>query len=393
MRMRNHRAARRPTLVLNRKIHDEIGFALRKYVKATGWQAGPVQLKTRRLLTSLHEDLLCDGHEPGEWRACSVEPCSGLGEVKMLSQVPPSPPPGLELLSVPEERDQNCVYSGSDLDTPRCSQGVPTHTPWGTPVKTSEPKAVPPAEGALKDTGSEDAVAVAFRAKPNEDQAQKARKEEAVAFAAEVVPSPHEEAKDAVPEKTAVPTEETPSEAEEKPKEEAIAPADDTDEIEEKPKEEPAPEALKEEAVVHLKLDSSTSALDASCRLGIALQGMGFSKQRQFNMIQQLVDAASQTLMARGFSSVRQGIKVEKLTRSERVDSIELSFPCATSARGFYLLFNQYHWDTSGGSHCVVVELTNIEFERQWKALDPKVRHRFSSSSEVTPSSVDEYFH
>ena len=39
------RAARRPTTVLNQKLHDEIGFALRKYVKAVGSGAGAVQLK------------------------------------------------------------------------------------------------------------------------------------------------------------------------------------------------------------------------------------------------------------------------------------------------------------------------------------------------------------
>ena len=87
-------ASRRPTLALNRKLHNQIGFALRKYEKTTGAHAGRVRMKVRVLLTALHDDLLSDSQGPAKWTVKSDAALYDNGEVRIVGAV--SPPPGLE---------------------------------------------------------------------------------------------------------------------------------------------------------------------------------------------------------------------------------------------------------------------------------------------------------
>ena len=86
------RAARKPTTLLSRKLHDEIGFALRKYMKATGARNGSVQLKTTSFLVSLHEDLVNERRSNPAWQTC-------LNESHVLS-LAVAPPPGLDMQQV-----------------------------------------------------------------------------------------------------------------------------------------------------------------------------------------------------------------------------------------------------------------------------------------------------
>ena len=50
-------AARRPMVVLKKKLHNEIGYSLRRYESALGSRRGSVQFKTWQLLWSLHVDI------------------------------------------------------------------------------------------------------------------------------------------------------------------------------------------------------------------------------------------------------------------------------------------------------------------------------------------------
>ena len=102
--------------------------------------------------------------------------------------------------------------------------------------------------------------------------------------------------------------------------------------------------------------------------------------------IKELVASASQILISMGFSSIQRGIQVEGGRRGQS----ELLFPCALSACGFWLLFKDYEWE-SDAYQCLSVELSNIELERRWRILEPKERHRFLTSSGITPASVVAY--
>ena len=129
--MANMRAARRPTIVLNSKLHDRIGFALRKYVVDVGSSRGRVQQKTTQFLEILHEDLIGEKDRIPEWKVCQGETfvcksaaCAGI----------PRQPPGLEPEAVSDFQCQ-AVADEACVLTPRPSKGV-HRASSRTPVKT-----------------------------------------------------------------------------------------------------------------------------------------------------------------------------------------------------------------------------------------------------------------
>ena len=148
-----------------------------------------------------------------------------------------------------------------------------------------------------------------------------------------------------------------------------------------------APKAEEERPAEATTEEEKPAAATADLRtVRIRLRGDGIGKQREFRMVQELTAAASKILIEKGFHFVESGIEVD----AEK-GGIALSFPCEISARGFWLLFRDYVWE-SDAYHCLFVELRNIEFERQYSTLEPEVRHRFFKSSEVTPVNVLAYF-
>ena len=138
---------------------------------------------------------------------------------------------------------------------------------------------------------------------------------------------------------------------------------------------------------------SSPGAAEDPQRLSITLESRGMGEQQQLRTIREFAAEASQALLSRGFDSVRQGIVVEKLAGKDHRNSIQLVFPCEVSARGAYLLFNGYHWESSDGCHCVVIELWSKDLQKQMETLDSQVRLRFFNPDEVTPSSIMQFFH
>ena len=111
-------------------------------------------------------------------------------------------------------------------------------------------------------------------------------------------------------------------------------------------------------------------------------------------MVDQVVPAASQILVTKGFlSSTQQDIETHNTcNEAGRAGQNRLSFPCESSAMGFYLLFQDYQWESSDGGPGLTVELDNSEFQRQIKALDSTVRYRFYDAREITPACVLDHF-
>ena len=96
-------------------------------------------------------------------------------------------------------------------------------------------------------------------------------------------------------------------------------------------------------------------------------------------------------MMAKGFSSVQQGVDVLGSKGDGEGGPFELLFPCELSARGFYLMFNEYQWESTG-YQCLTVKVSNKEFDRQFKLMDATVKLRFCNASEITPANVLAYF-
>ena len=70
-------------------------------------------------------------------------------------------------------------------------------------------------------------------------------------------------------------------------------------------------------------------------------------------------------------------------------ERVELTFPCEVTARGFYLTFNDYHWETSN-YQCMVVKLSNEAFHREMDT--PDVKRQFLDTASVTPTKISDYF-
>ena len=121
--------------------------------------------------------------------------------------------------------------------------------------------------------------------------------------------------------------------------------------------------------------------------IGIRLQGHGIGERQKPQAIQQLVASASTLMISKGFSTVEQGIKID--AGSGGASNMNLLFPCAVSARGFYLMFDEYVWETSN-YHPLIIKLRNQRFKRELSSREVKLR--FMDPAAVTPASVAKHF-
>ena len=107
--------------------------------------------------------------------------------------------------------------------------------------------------------------------------------------------------------------------------------------------------------------------------------------------MKELLAGASHALVQGGFSSVSSGIQVvEGMSNRDkhRKATSDLLFPCVLSARGFFLLFDEYVWESSDGCHSVVGgSSSDDELLR-----DRSVKRHFADPSMVTPDNIAEYF-
>ena len=125
--------------------------------------------------------------------------------------------------------------------------------------------------------------------------------------------------------------------------------------------------------------------------LHIALRGCGEGPKRQNTMMKELLAGAAHALVQRGFGSVSSGIQIVAGVSNrdkDRKATSDLLFPCVLSARGFFLLFDEYVWDSSDGCHSVVVGLSSDDELLH----DRSVKRHFADPSMVTPDKIAEYF-
>jgi len=134
---------------------------------------------------------------------------------------------------------------------------------------------------------------------------------------------------------------------------------------------------------------SSCPSLDLDRKMSISLEGDAIGKSRRYGAIEQLVAAASQSMIGRGFELPQQGIQIDRHVCSTGGERVELTFPCEVTARGFYLTFNDYHWETSN-YQCMVVKLSNEAFYREMDT--PDVKRQFLDTASVTPTKISDYF-
>ena len=104
-------------------------------------------------------------------------------------------------------------------------------------------------------------------------------------------------------------------------------------------------------------------------------------------MLQELVAGVSHVLLGKGFSSVQQGIKITADMNNDGGPA-ELVFPCPLSARGFYVMFQDYHWESSN-YQCAVLRLTNVQFQKEMSS--PELRNFFADSDAVTPANISKH--
>lgn len=123
----------------------------------------------------------------------------------------------------------------------------------------------------------------------------------------------------------------------------------------------------------------------------IELHGNAFGRRQQRSKINEFLAGAAHAMASKGFISMQQGLRIDSEQGDSQRGPVDLSFPCEVSAVGFYLLFKNYEWESSDGFHSMTVNLSNNDFDRQIDCLDPEVRFRFYSPSEVTPANVLEY--
>ena len=105
-------------------------------------------------------------------------------------------------------------------------------------------------------------------------------------------------------------------------------------------------------------------------------------------MLQELVAGVSHVMLARGFKFIQQGIQINEVVDGN-FGPVELLFPCAVSARGFYIMFQDYHWESSN-YQCVVVRLKNKRFQEDLNS--PELIQVFASSDAVTPANISSHF-
>ena len=91
-------------------------------------------------------------------------------------------------------------------------------------------------------------------------------------------------------------------------------------------------------------------------------------------------------MLEKGFNAIQQGVQIDELTDVHGTATTQLVFPNATCAYGFYLLFYDYHWESSN-YQCMVVQLSNKEYQ---KLRTPETIIKFADTSKVTPDNVQQ---
>ena len=106
----NSRATRKPiALTLGKKLHDEIGYSLRKYQRLSGCRHDSVQMLTRCFLESLQLEIGCLEGASGDWLAKQD------GVTCPVPHLILSEPPGLERRAEPSgDIDDDIEVLGSN---------------------------------------------------------------------------------------------------------------------------------------------------------------------------------------------------------------------------------------------------------------------------------------
>ena len=113
----------------------------------------------------------------------------------------------------------------------------------------------------------------------------------------------------------------------------------------------------------------------------ISLHGGASGEKFKQRLVPELAAGAKHALIAKGFTSVEQGIVVK---------DTPLTFPCAVSARAFYLLFDNYQWESSNGCMSITNRVHNHSFQKDME--NPTLKRLFISSSTITPSNILKHF-
>ena len=336
--MMNNEAARRPTVALSKVLHNDIGYALRKFEKKLGSRHGVLQSMTRQFLSSLHHVLeIPEAHQHVVWKPVSTEVSDSLG---LFHEPVPRPPLRLQDVAVVSGAEQWSPDEEHCNTTPRPRQRcfsesremgceIGSWQVFETPVKvvrTSSPMGDAMSESAdhaMDDKPQLDLVADSFPAVPDECQDS--------------------------------------------------APA--------------APDLQQTGDQVQLSVTPPSSVDDTRVvrTIHISLKGSCIGKRQEPRAVEQLVAGATQTMIAKGFASLHQGIDID----SSQVGPIQFVFPCEVSARGFYILFNDYEWECTN-FECLTVELTNKILQKEMAS--PTLKLRFGVPGAVTPASVIECF-
>ena len=370
---------RRPIVALNKKLHNEIGYSLRKYETAVGSKHGPVPLKTRWLLLSLHEDVFQQGSGM-DWKvSCTV----AREERPPMKSALVCPPPGLELVDACSSQDDFIEEEDEEeaaLTTPR--PGNLAQVLHETLCLSSEKLSKPAHSMEFMETfNSEDVCQdeqslCSTPVQPADDGFDLPPDEEPMSNLVAPAKCPDSRA-----------------ESEHVTKTDEIA--DGSAISEERIEKEVSAGISKgvDNQALHDNLSGQPSSEDSRALriVRISLQGDAIAKKHKHSKLQELVASASNLLGSKGFTSVQDGIQIQSIHGEDQGGPAELTFPCVASALGFFLLFRDYEWESSN-YQCLTVKLSNGELERQVKALDPTARVRFYNSSEVTPGNVMEHF-
>jgi len=411
------RVARRPMQVLNKKFHDEVGYALRKYQRLSGGGCGPVQEKARTFLHSLHVECMWkDDASPAKWLQASSD--------KFCDEKPP----GLQMLDVTasslQEQDALCTELGeqdeefgtvassfSDDFTEVCATGCNAQSEMPNMWDKADPPSDAENSALAHDSFTDKLIPVII-----------------VPGTCSELQSHHTDVSWEHPGSPCTPRltghDETVAQASMTPEKVALAKsgrclqpaplhhdlgehidnwAEGSQEgsFDAKPHQHRKRKRYKEKCLIAPDQDaceqfhslSRASTDDNLMKVGIRLDGMGIGKRQRQDTIKDLVSAASQRMISQGFPSLHQGITIAANRNNASGGAFtELSFPCIVSSLGFYLLFKDYVWESADGCHCFSVELQNCEFDARIKALDHTIRCRFFDSCEVTPANVSKHF-
>ena len=386
----NSRATRKPiALTLGRKLHDEIGYSLRKYQRLSACRHDSVQLLTRSFLKALQLRICCSEGTSGHWLAKHDD------DARPVPRFILSEPPGLERRAkLSWDSDDDIEVLGNNASSPICdksrAEATYQHAPKASQTSCSSSEAAedwaqdlhlcstpPPrprdfcsefleanSEKCARDSGSQGGNQ--FYQKPAHDEVGLIASRgcgEVENFKLNILPSDPSTVvralREPAPQPVAVPLREAPGSGSEDVQSSAEA------------------------------TQSSLKGLLDLRNLTVMLDGDGFSTQQQRRLVQQLVGGASQAMISKGFDSIKDGIKIDKI-RGASSNTFQLSFPDAISAIAFYKMFDDYHWE-SDNYRCLVVRLSSREYHSQLNS--PLLTTRFATPDAITPAKVYEILH